>query len=857
MNRLQLSSVAGSAIDAPSLYPAARRRPQTVLACLALILLAAATAGAEVAPTVEPRVPIDGPAHDFAYRVLDPLWIPVKVGGAYANQGPGPITGGQVENLTDDHVTGAVEVVVPHPTNADVLWIGAVNGGIWRTDNATAASPTWTALGDSQPSTTVGALRLDPTDGTDPRTLVAGFGRTSAFGGRGGARSGLIRSTDDGATWSALAGFAGTSRNISGVAPRGATIVVAIDFAVPFFFSEIGIFRSTDTGASFLQISGAGGSGLPSGLSHTLASDPTDATRLFTDVEFAGASNGIYRSTDTGATWTKVSNAAIDALFAGDMVAEVEIVVGNAGGAGANVFVAICNDASGGLTGLFRSGDAGTTWTSLDLPMTTEAGGVMFGTHPGGQCGPHLSLAADPVDHDVVYIGGDRQPAFNEGAPGVQFPNSVGALNFTGRLFRVDAGLAPGSQAVPITHCSAALAGCGGSARTASSSAPHADSRDMAFDANGDLIEGDDGGVYRQNAPETNTGDWQSVNGNLGVNEQHDSLYDTISDIVLSGDQDVGSNQQTTPGTTTWSTLNQGDGGDVVVGENDPVVGQSTRYASSQNFGSPRRRVYDASNVLQSTVTPTLTPLGGDPMPTFPFTTPLAINNADPTRVILGGSNGVYESADRLDSVDQISTDLINTGGRNTIAYGTAGNNEVLYYGSGDDVFVRTAAAPAAPVSTDPSGASTDLIAGVVVDPDDATHAFAIDTNQVFETTDSGGSWTEVTGDLFTSFSPGVLRSITYVTTPGGGDGVLVGSDRGVYLARENDPLRGRKGVPTKADFMVWDSLGTGLPNAPIFELDYDPTDDVLLAGSLGRGAFSLTPVMTLVPVELMSFSIE
>jgi len=819
--------------------PAKRFHLQAVLSIVVVVLVAA--------PSVAQEVPVhskEGELQvDNAYRVFRPMWKQTKAGGAYIAHGPGPLTGGQVENLTNaDEVSGAVEVVVPHPVSAGTLWIGATNGGVWRTTDATAVSPSWTQLTDSQASLSIGALELDPTDGTDPRTLVAGFGLTSAFSGIGGSRSGLIRSTDDGATWSTLAGMA-TGRNMSGVAPRGSTIVASVDFAVPFIFSNIGIFRSTDSGASFSQISGAGGSGLPSGLSHTLASDPTDATRLFTDVEFAGASNGIYRSTDTGATWTKVSNAAIDALFVGDMVAEVEIVVGTAGGASANVFAAICTDA-GKLSGLFRSGDAGATWATLDLPSTSEAGAVAFGVHPGSQCRIHLSLAADPVDHDVVYVGGDRQPAFNEGAAGVTWPNSVGAMDYSGRLFKVDAGLAPGSQATPITHCSSALSGCGGSARTASSSAPHADSRDMAFDSNGALIESDDGGVYRHSAPATTTGDWASVNGDLAVSEQHDALYDTISDIAVSGNQDVGTGEQPTPGATSWPSLRTADGGDVVVGIDDPIAGQSVRYISYQVFGSPERRTYDSSNVLQSSATPSLTPLGGDPSPFYQFVTPLAVNNAVPTRLILGGSNGVYESADRLDSVDQISTDVINAGGRGPIAYGTTGNNDVLYYGSGDDIFIRTAAAPAAPVATDPDGSSGDFIAGVVVDPDDATHAFAVDTDQVFETTNSGGAWTEVTGDLFTSFSPGVLRSVEYVTSPGG-DGVVVGSDRGVYFARED------------ASFSTWDSLGTGLPNTPVFDLDYDPSDDLLLAGTLGRGAFSLTPVMTLVPVELQSLSVE
>ena len=56
----------------------------------------------------------------------------------------------------------------------------------------------------------------------------------------------------------------------------------------------------------------------------------------------------------------------------------------------------------------------------------------------------------------------------------------------------------------------------------------------------------------------------------------------------------------------------------------------------------------------------------------------------------------------------------------------------------------------------------------------------------------------------------------------------MVGTDRGVYAL--------------KLDGTAWDALGTGLPNAPVFELDYDIARDKLMAGLLGRGAWVLTP---------------
>src|SRR5204862_5359637 len=91
------------------------------------------------------------------------------------------------------------------------------------------------------------------------------------------------------------------------------------------------------------------------------------------------------------------------------------------------------------------------------------------------------------------------------------------------------------------------------------------DSRDMAIDAGGNLIETDDGGVYKRTAPLTNTGDWVSLIGDLRVTELHDIAYDAVSKIVFAGAQDGGVPQQITTSGARWQDVSQGDGGDVAV----------------------------------------------------------------------------------------------------------------------------------------------------------------------------------------------------------------------------------------------------------------------------------------------------
>jgi hypothetical protein len=90
----------------------------------------------------------------------------------------------------------------------------------------------------------------------------------------------------------------------------------------------------------------------------------------------------------------------------------------------------------------------------------------------------------------------------------------------------------------------------------------------------------------------------------------------------------------------------------------------------------------------------------------------------------------------------------------------------------------------------------------------------------------SGASFTSVTGNLLSGFNPGVLRTAAFVPRAAG-DLLVVGTDRGVFAASE-------------PAFNTWTRLGTGLPNAPVLETDYDLADQVLVAGLLGRGAWIL-----------------
>ncbi len=786
----------------------------TAAGFLLVALAGTAVAAEEVAPEPRAEAPAAAPfgaparAAQAAGPALPALAAPSSLGSIVATwsaQGPAPTTNAQVQNLSPNNsVDGAVHAIVPHPTNASILYVGAVNGGVWRTQNATAASPTWTSLTDFEPSLSIGALEMDP---GDPMVLLAGIGRFSSFGGdppfqiAGGDLNGLLRTTDGGTTWTPITDPLLVGEHISAVAARGSTLLAgANDF---FGGGGGGLFRSTDTGASWARITGGVGTGLPFGTVDDLAGDPTSNGRLYVALQ----GRGVYRSDDTGATWTQVSNN--DAPFNAAMLASSNTRIAVAGDA--RVFALVTNGSN--VTYIGFSDDQGLTWTQMDVPGTVET--ALQGRDE------LMGLVADPSDSDIVYVSGISQQG--------TFPNSVGATSFHAHIFRGDVTRARGltgnvsNQWDHLTHATGnALMPNGG---TAGTSSPHADSREMAFDANGNLLEADDGGINRRTSPADNTGDWFAIDGTLQVTELHSVAYDTNFDVIVGGTQDTGAIEQTAPGSTTWNSVRLADGGKVAV--DDATAGTSVRYLSSQRLSNFTRRTCNpgcsnAFPALSGGVPALVTGNGGNAQ----FYTPLELNAVDPTRLLLGALNDVYESMDQGNTVSAVPA----AGGANVRAnsdaamvYGHPDNAELIVLGAGSQVFVRTTAggnlAPTA--AAFPGG----TVFGVAVDPADEDVFYAIGASSVYQSTDGGASWTDITGNVADD-GAGTFRAIEYMED-GATDKLVVGTNRGVRISVEGS-------------FGTWFAVGTNLPNAPVWNLDYDATDDVLVAGTLGRGAWLL-----------------
>src|SRR5262249_56916778 len=160
-----------------------------------------------------------------------------------------------------------------------------------------------------------------------------------------------------------------------------------------------------------------------------------------------------------------------------------------------------------------------------------------------------FSILADPTNANVLYVGGDRKPD----------AAAVGGALRAGWLLRGDASQPANSQWQPIVYAFAQQ-------NTTPSagdlpSAPHADSRGLLVQPQtGDLLEVDDGGVYRLRNPggAANQRRWESLNGDLKITEVLSVAYDPLNAQAIAGTQDNGSLREDTH---EWREIKAGDGG--------------------------------------------------------------------------------------------------------------------------------------------------------------------------------------------------------------------------------------------------------------------------------------------------------
>ena len=303
---------------------------------------------------------------------------------------------------------GRVVAVAGVPGNATTFYFGSVGGGLWQTGDVGVV---WKPIFDGQPVASIGAVAVAP---SDAKVIYVGTGEADIRSNLSSG-DGVYKSADGGQTWRNF-GLKNT-RQISRIVvdPQNADVVYVAALGHAYAPNkERGVYKSSDGGATWTKVLDQG---LEIGVAD-LAIAIGEPQILFattwhswrppwsTYAPIDGPGGGLFRSQDSGQSWTRLTG---NGLPDGDWGRTAVAVSSD----GRRAYALISGSKK---PGLYRSDDGGNTWTlqNEDKRLTSRA--WYFG-----------NITVDPNNADVIYMpnvalyrseDGGKTVSIVRGAPG-------------------------------------------------------------------------------------------------------------------------------------------------------------------------------------------------------------------------------------------------------------------------------------------------------------------------------------------------------------------------------------------------------------------------------------------------------
>ncbi len=717
---------------------------------------------------------------------------------------PGGIQGWQ--SIGPGNIGGRTRAIVFDPTNPNVVFAAGVAGGIFKSFDGGA---TWNPTADLMLNLAVCTLVIDP---TNPNVLYAGTGE--GFGNGIFVRGlGIFKSTDAGASWAQLPS---TSVAQAGGAFYYVNKIVLSpnDPSRLYAGTKHGVFRSTDAGASWQVILANpwynGTSPTTNGcslgcLDLAIRSDRDPDVLFATFGSFD--KDGLFRSDDGGDTWTET----VTPFYQGRMVIAIapsdndRIYVGMADNGDLTQF--------GRLAELWRSNDGGLTFSSPLLPgdkfgpwlfsYVSIATGCLAGYPIYSQGWYDQTLAVDPTDRDVLFVGGINMHRSDDGGR---------TFGIAGYWFSYLSEPPDPDYIHPDQHTIVFHPGYNGV-------------------TNQTMWVGNDGGLFRTTNARAATSQeecpigpnpgpgpdivWEHLGGGYSVTQYYHGDAALETDMFVGGSQDNGSSRGLSTVTpNAWKMIAGGDGGYVAI---DPTNSQNV-YIEIQGFPTIRKST-DGGDTF-ALATNGITDTDGQ------FITPFAMDQSDPNVLWTGGSRP-WRTMDAAQNWSVVGPNFAMPGGMSAIGIAPSDGN-VVYLGFDNGFVARTtnglAVSPTWTVSSNglPLG---NWVSSVAVDPQDTELAYATYSNlgiqHVFKTTDGGGSWTSIDGISAADIPDIPVHWIA--VRPSDSLQLYAGTEFGVFATDDGGT--------------TWDPANDGLAHTVVETLDFTD-DDTLVAFTFGRGVF-------------------
>ncbi|MEI7663441.1 MAG: hypothetical protein WCK34_14630, partial [Bacteroidota bacterium] len=549
---------------------------------------------------MQSRVLADGsiPPCDQTYNAYRQFGdSPLSASGTWVNLGPAQIPSpgpAGYEGL------GRINVVAFHPTDPNKFYIGSPSGGMWQTTDGGA---TWVTHTDTIPTLGVSAIIVDF---ANPAKILIGTGDRDAGDAPG---MGVFKSLNGGASWSESKTGMGNVTVCKLIQhPTNAQIFLAA--------TSSGVFRSTDGGANWTNVKSGG--------FKDIQFKPDDP-----NIVYAIAGTSFYRSTNNGVAFTPVT-----AGLTGGQRCVLAVTQANP-----NYVYILESDNSSGFQALYRSSDAGVTFTTRSTTPNVM-GWSCDGSDTGGQGWYDLALAADPVNPETIYVGGVN-------------------------VFKSTNG---GTSWVINSHW---YGGC-------SVPSVHADCHFLTFSpVNGTLFATNDGGCWSTGNGGTT---WNDHTVGMTIGQIYKiGQSQTIKNKVINGFQDNGTYGYTPAG---WIAIGGGDGMECAFDYTDAAYTYHTVY-----YGDIYRRVNNASEAhIAGSGVNGITESGA-------WVTPFCLSEADHKGMFIGYKN-IWRSNNVTSSPVTWKKISDNLAGSNTtdmaVVEHSPANTNLFYAGRSDNKFFRT-----------------------------------------------------------------------------------------------------------------------------------------------------------------------
>jgi photosystem II stability/assembly factor-like uncharacterized protein len=660
------------------------------------------------------------------------------------------------------NIGGRTLCLALHPDDPDILYAGSASGGLWKSTTGGVGADAWDYVETGFPVLGVSTIAIDP---IDPDVMYIGTGETYSYGGsfggdvirttRGSYGIGILKTTDGGATWT-------QSLDWTYQQSRGVWMIQIhpTDPSTLYAATTEGIYKSIDSGVTWSLVHN-----VLMGMDVRIHPEITDIV-FAAHGNFASAAHGIYRSNDAGVTWSKLSGG-LPAYWTGKCQLSIATTDPN------TIFASIANE--GGGHGLYKSTNTGATWSRIN---TTD-----YQQYQGWYS--HYVIVS-PFDSDLLFTGGIEI-----------WKSTNGGTTLTRKSTWSDAYMGTSPPEGPIGGPNYA----------------HADHHFAMWhptDPN-TVFFASDGGVFKS----TDLGEnFQSLIGGY----QTTQFYNGFSNSGYTPDHAMGGFQDNFTaiydGTSAWRRVIGGDGCWTAI---NPSL-DSTIFGSYQ-YLNIWRSYNDGGS--WSVVTPP--EQGGD---VTPFVGAFVLCRDEPS-VLYAGRARIYRSNNEGSSWYATNGGTVLDAGNPVISLAVAtGSAETAYAGTAPisgRARVFATHADDGDIWNDVTGILPDRYpSDIDVDPNDARKVYVtfmgFGTSHVFKSGDGGGSWIDIGAGL-----PDIPTSAVTVD-PDNPDVIYVGTDLGIYVS----PNGGAN----------WEPFTSGMPMAMVNDLKVYGPGRKLRAATHGNGAY-------------------